>query len=179
VTCYTIRENGEVTGALCGKLGPACAQCGAVSEVLCDFPIGEENRTCDKPLCLDCAPEVGVNKNYCTEHNELGPGLLLFRRPKRPDELVAEAELNKKQLVTRPKKAKPIPKAPEPGWRWRVLYTSRQSWRYGEQVATAWMQEVHARESAARLFGTVQTWDEFVIEWRKKHPLKRPPRTLV
>ena len=52
--------NGEITGTLCGKLGPACVQCGAVSEVLCDFPIGEESRTCDKPLCLDCAPEVGV-----------------------------------------------------------------------------------------------------------------------
>ena len=38
--CYRETLDGHEV-FICGRLGPPCIQCGAVSEVLCDFPIGD------------------------------------------------------------------------------------------------------------------------------------------
>lgn len=169
--CYRetvqLPDGSEIEAFLCGALGPPCVQCQAVSEVLCDFPIGEEGRTCDKALCLRCAPTVGVDKNFCREHLEAGagPNMLLFKRPLRPDEIATTAELQK--IVMRKPR---LPRAPAPERRWRVRGISRHS---GDAIVmTTWIGEMaahaHVREHPGRF---VETWDEYVAWHRKTYPL--------
>jgi hypothetical protein len=50
-----------------GDLGPHC-ECGGVTEVLCDFPVGE-GLTCDKKLCDDCSHLIGPDLHYCEAHH--------------------------------------------------------------------------------------------------------------
>jgi hypothetical protein len=52
---------------LCGDLGPQCSACGDVSDVLCDFPVGD-GKTCDRALCSACTEEVAPNVHYCAGH---------------------------------------------------------------------------------------------------------------
>lgn len=167
--CYTTHDaNGDPVGILCGELGPTCVECGDVSEVLCDFPISDEQRTCDKPLCERCAPTVGADKNYCREHRELGPGLLLFRgRPLTQEEMheQAKAVWRAARDIDARRPAKRLPKRPPPGLEWCVA-------RDGER-ASAWMSETGAARHRYRYGGEVWTWGRFVLEFRKKHPLKR------
>jgi hypothetical protein len=151
---------GRVSGFLCGSFGPPCFHCGGVSEALCDFPLGDEGRTCDRPLCLECAPTIDADKNYCHDHNEHGRTMLLFPQPKR--------------VMTPPgpaprKRAKPLPKAPPESHRWRV----RQG-VHGHPpgaVLTDWMTQIEARLFATKVNGYVETWDEFVKLWRSLYPL--------
>jgi hypothetical protein len=153
---------------LCGRLGDTCVECGDVSEALCDFPIGEENRTCDKPLCSRCAPEVGVDKNFCRKHLAAGagPNMLLFHRPEvLPGPAEALAELGSR-AERRPRR----PKAPPAACRWRVLQGSDGA------ALTGWKSEFEARRFAERIGGTVETWDQFVRAFRARCPLKRKPR---
>lgn len=146
---------------LCGELGPPCFHCSGVSEALCDFPLGDENRTCDRALCLECAPTVGADKNYCHEHDEHGIKMLLFLQPKR--------------VITPPgpaprKRAKPVPKAPPESHRWRV----RQG--HDGAVLTGWKTQIEARQFAVKVGGYVETWEQFVKLWRTLYPLKNPPK---
>lgn len=60
-----------------------CA-CGRTSTKLCDFPLSPvaqvtHKRTCDKPLCDNCAHHVpGKDLDYCGEHaDKLGVSLIL------------------------------------------------------------------------------------------------------
>lgn len=47
---------------------PDCSCCTQrEGPLLCDFPIGN-GKTCDKPLCRDCARRVGPNRDYCPSH---------------------------------------------------------------------------------------------------------------
>lgn len=161
--CYRTHDaNGELVGILCGRLGPACVECGDVSSVLCDFPIGDESRTCDKPLCVRCAPTIGADKNYCTLHRENGPGLLLFPARKLTDAEIMEAA----KAVLRARRAKPVPKAPAPEHRWRVV-EARSGWA----PRSRWQTELGARRCAIG-GGVIQTWDQFVALWRQQYPLK-------
>lgn len=71
------------------KLPPPCAAkvgigdqqhlCLAVSEFLCDGPVGR-GRTCDRGLCAAHAHPVGTNRHYCPEccqiHLPTGQGSL-------------------------------------------------------------------------------------------------------
>lgn len=169
---------------ICGRLGPPCSQCGGVSTALCDFPIGEEERTCDRPLCERCAPTIGNDKNFCAEHTAMGAGenMLLFKRPLRHDELVAETDAHKKRMLRKPR----LPKAPPAERRHRVM---RQEISGSTTQITGWMAEWSARKYAKELSIAhnaktghagayyVETWDEFVIWHRKTYPLKkRTPR---
>lgn len=52
---------------LCGDLGPRCAVCGDVSDLLCDYPVGE-GKTCDRALCSACTHEVVLDVHYCPGH---------------------------------------------------------------------------------------------------------------
>jgi hypothetical protein len=164
----------EVTGHLCGALGPPCVQCGDVSEALCDFPLADGSRTCDRPLCFRCAPTIGADKNYCAEHSE-GHGLLLFQRPARPDELAAQMDAGRaldRKLRKRPR----LPKAPPAERRWRV-FASHDG---GPRQISGWITELEARriasENATRF---VESWDDFVTWHRRTYPLaprRRRPR---
>ncbi len=162
---------------LCGSLGPPCFHCGGVSEALCDFPLGDENRTCDRALCLECAPNVGADgrtvpvhrqlpesdyKNYCHEHDEYGRKMLLFPQPKRV--LADPGPLTRSR-------AKPLPKKPPESHRWRVRQGRGDSASRGA-VLTAWKTQIEARIIAAKVGGYVETWDEFVALWRTLYPLK-------
>lgn len=155
--------------SLCGRLGDPCVECGDVAEVLCDFPLGELNRTCDKPLCPRCAPTIGLDKNFCREHAAAGagPNMLLFRRPEVPPDPVTDLRSRKER---RPR----LPKAPPIEQRWRVLQGSDGA------ALTAWTTEMEARRFAKRFAkrvgGRVETWDQFVSAFRARWPLKGKPR---
>jgi len=155
---------------LCGRLGDPCVQCGDVSEVLCDFPIGEENRWCDRPLCTRCAPTIEIDKNFCREHLAAGPNMLLFRRP---EVLPDPVEMLRQRTVRRPR----LPKRPPADRRWRVLQFNRALQPTDLGVAlTGWITEIEARAHAHQVRGIVETWDQFVVAFRARWPLKRKPR---
>jgi hypothetical protein len=174
-----IRPGHRLQGILCGKLGPPCFHCGGVSEVLCDFPLGEENRTCDRALCLHCAPNFGADgvavpvaqqlpetdyKNYCHDHDQHGRGMLLFPQPR---------VISPPGPAPAPARAKPLPKAPPESHRWRVRRVRQGA--HGNPpgaVLTGWTTQLEARRFAARVAGYVETWDEFVRLWRTLYPLK-------
>lgn len=61
--CYSIPGG----GIICGNLGPHCTQCAGVSDVLCDFPVGD-GKTCDRALCKACAKKVAPDTDYCNDH---------------------------------------------------------------------------------------------------------------
>lgn len=148
---------------LCGSFGPPCFHCGGVSEALCDFPLGDEARTCDRPLCLECAPEAGADKNYCHDHDEHGRKMLLFPQPKRVLGLPGLPPRNR---------AKPLPKAPPESHRWRVHQGRGDTGSHGA-VLTGWKTQIEARQFAAKVGGYVETWDEFVKLWRTLYPLAK------
>lgn len=170
-----VSEAGEIVRTemfLCGALGPPCIECGAVSTVLCDFPIGEEARTCDRPLCERCAPTVGHDKNFCPDHMAMGagPNMLLFKPP--PPTREQLNELAKKAY--KPRKHR-LPNAPPADRRWRVLRDDGTGVVY---AVTGWTTELEAkREQSRRGFAYfVESWDEYVAWHRKTYPLKRTPR---
>jgi len=55
---------------LCGDFGAHCADCAAVGEFLCDFPVGE-GKTCDRPMCEGHAHEIGPELHYCEAHYKM------------------------------------------------------------------------------------------------------------
>jgi hypothetical protein len=176
--CYRepmeLRDGVVVETFLCGRFGPPCA-CGAVSEFLCDFPIGEEERACDKPCCERCAPTIGVDKNFCPEHRAAGAGenMLLFKRKPSHAEVVALAkETFEKDPPLLPKRPR-LRRAPKPHARWRVVKDIGAGDRIDDMMAlTGWMTEVEAGIHCKRLGFAhfVQTWDEYVALFRKKYP---------
>jgi hypothetical protein len=84
MTCYVVKRgkgrafrdsNGHVFQPnestpiiICGDLGPHCA-CGGVTEILCDFPVGE-GLTCDAKLCESCSHLIGPDLHYCEAHHQ-------------------------------------------------------------------------------------------------------------
>lgn len=64
--CYSLRDGGKHVAFICGDLGEHCRhpECGAVSEFLCDFPVGE-GKTCDRG---EHAHEVAPDVHYCAPH---------------------------------------------------------------------------------------------------------------
>lgn len=82
--CFNMNVGGK-TAILCTGRGPRkrCA-CGQPSTKLCDFPLSPpeqitHKRTCDKPLCDNCAHHVpGKDIDYCGPHADaLGVSLIL------------------------------------------------------------------------------------------------------
>lgn len=160
-------EGPRLNAILCGSFGPPCFHCGGVGEALCDFPFGEENRTCDRSLCLDCAPDVDADKNYCHDHDEHGRGMLLFQQPERK---LTESGPAKRR-------AKPLPKAPPESHRWRVRQARGAASSHGA-VLTGWKTQIEARLFASKVGGYVETWDDFVKLWRMLYPLaSKKPRS--
>lgn len=67
MTCYILRKDGNHVGFICGDFGEPCRECGSVADYLCDYPVGE-GKTCDRPICVDHAAEVGPEIHYCHGH---------------------------------------------------------------------------------------------------------------
>lgn len=65
-----IRSGVGSTMTLCGDLGPHCADCAAVGDLLCDYPVGD-GKTCDRPMCDDHAHEIGPELHYCEAHYQM------------------------------------------------------------------------------------------------------------
>lgn len=63
--CYKL--SGDGGGFLCGDLGDHCINCGTVSDVLCDYPVGD-GKTCDRAICEECAHCVAPDVHYCHGH---------------------------------------------------------------------------------------------------------------
>ena len=166
------------TGWLCGRLGTPCFHCGGVPDVLCDFWLIDDGKTCDRSLCSDCAPNIDSTgavvppknhlpeadyKNYCREHSGAGRQLLRLPALQFPSSPRATA-------AAKPARAKPLPKAPPGNQRWRVRQGSDGA------VLTSWTSEIEARRFAVNVRGYVETWEEFVVMWRALYPLKSKPR---
>jgi hypothetical protein len=71
---YSIRKDGKQVGFIRGDLGPHCAgphcaDCGAVSDNLCDYPVGDD-KTCDRSLCDEHSHQVGIDIHYCDTHKK-------------------------------------------------------------------------------------------------------------
>ncbi len=67
MTCYHVKLANGANCIITGKLGPHCADCRGVGEILCDYPVGKE-KTCDRPLCRDHATAIAPDIDYCTSH---------------------------------------------------------------------------------------------------------------
>lgn len=70
---YCVAKSRGDTGKtmfLCGDFGPHCADCAAVGDFLCDYPVGK-GKTCDRPMCDDHAHEIGYELHYCEAHYQM------------------------------------------------------------------------------------------------------------
>ncbi len=70
--CNTVNLPGGGYAIVCGghnRKVRKCA-CGKVAALLCDWPIGG-GKTCDKPVCQDCAVKGGPNVDFCPSHERL------------------------------------------------------------------------------------------------------------
>jgi len=65
--CYALRQNGKTIGHICGDFGERCADCGAVADNLCDFPVGD-GKTCDRAICDEHSKLIGIDIHYCATH---------------------------------------------------------------------------------------------------------------
>lgn len=83
--CHWIKlEDGTVAHVRLSKQRAKRCDCGRVRTKLCDFPLSPaaqitHRKTCDKPLCDNCAHHVpGKDVDYCGEHADiLGVSLIL------------------------------------------------------------------------------------------------------
>ena len=120
MACRHIRIGPDTIAIICGRGGTerraGCSSCLiAKADRLCDFPLGQSGRTCDKPLCPGCAAPwpldapVQLDPAYrekhglgdlCRVHDEMvsrgrGPGLLALaaalRRGPASGRLLADA----------------------------------------------------------------------------------------
>lgn len=59
----------EIRGFFCtrGHMTKPCALCGAHSCKLCDGVLAS-GKTCDLPLCAECAVHVEPDRDYCPRH---------------------------------------------------------------------------------------------------------------
>ena len=61
------KVSGSSPMLICGDLGDHCADCDDVSELLCDYPVGD-GKTCDRSMCHSHAKEVAPEIHYCESH---------------------------------------------------------------------------------------------------------------
>jgi hypothetical protein len=55
---------------------PKCGFCNMGASLLCDAIVGQtlggESITCDSPVCVCCARQVGPDKDFCPKHSQFG-----------------------------------------------------------------------------------------------------------
>ena len=67
--CDVLSINGRPAIVCRSGRRPTCKFCKHRSAVkYCDAPIGR-GRTCDAPMCAECAKSVGFNKDVCPDHH--------------------------------------------------------------------------------------------------------------
>ncbi len=66
--CYSLRKDGKTIGHICGNFGEHCAECGAIADNLCDYPVGK-GKTCDRAICEEHSSPIGVDIHYCPHHS--------------------------------------------------------------------------------------------------------------
>lgn len=73
--CETVKI-GDTIGIICSRRQPRrrCSakthgiQCRRWADKLCDYPIGHDGKTCDKPLCSHHAVRAGEDRDHCPHH---------------------------------------------------------------------------------------------------------------
>ena len=68
-----------------GPADPIC-RCCHLADLLCDYPVGG-GKTCDMPMCGDCAFEFGADRHLCDVHwhmftKKAGVGRMFPRGPR-------------------------------------------------------------------------------------------------
>lgn len=67
-------DGGDVIfGFVCGRgRVRRCSTCGRPSTKLCDWPLtGKPAKTCDRPICTNCARHIEPDTDYCPAHARL------------------------------------------------------------------------------------------------------------
>ena len=71
MTCRTVKmpDGGHAIVCSRGKRPIKCRQCGKPGDLLCDFPMPKKaSKTCDAPICKNCAVHISDNVDYCPTH---------------------------------------------------------------------------------------------------------------
>lgn len=70
--CHPFRsDDGKVSGFVCTRgASSRCASCGRAASKLCDWKLAGEKagKTCDRPLCANCARSPAPGKDLCPAH---------------------------------------------------------------------------------------------------------------
>lgn len=74
--CEKVDLGGGNFAIVCGRRSgreKRCKWCEKVATKLCDFPLRGEKagKTCDAPMCKDCATKWGIDKDLCPPHARL------------------------------------------------------------------------------------------------------------
>ncbi len=82
MACKTIDLGGGVTAIACtrGERRKTCSTpgCTGPARKLCDFRVTRRNGktgTCDRPICDQCATNVGTDRDFCPPHAREEPGV--------------------------------------------------------------------------------------------------------
>ncbi len=68
MTCHHVKLPGGATAIVCGpKPRAKRCKCGKPATLLCDWKIGD-GKTCDDPICPNCALAVAEDKHLCAWH---------------------------------------------------------------------------------------------------------------
>lgn len=64
-----VNADGNIYGFACGR-GPKRCKCGRKSTKICDHQLTGKlaGKTCDAPLCDNCATPVGKDRDLCPVH---------------------------------------------------------------------------------------------------------------
>lgn len=70
---FMLTDGSGAGGIVCRGRGqrkktPACVGCGRAALLLCDAPAPKKSRTCDAPICEQCAVTVGEDRHNCPKH---------------------------------------------------------------------------------------------------------------
>lgn len=69
--CEHVKLPGGMTAIVCtrGRSKVKRCSCGRVGTLLCDWKVGN-GKTCDVPICEQCAEHVAEDKDLCKEHSK-------------------------------------------------------------------------------------------------------------
>lgn len=72
MACVHVKLADGTMGIVCGvRVKRSFCACGRVGELLCDWKMKEKKSgTCDRPICKQCALEVGADKHLCKPHQK-------------------------------------------------------------------------------------------------------------
>ena len=67
LTIFKDSKGDKIVAIACGVKENVCYKCGNPATKLCDYPTGEHT-SCDKPMCIKCANNIGIDNDVCDKH---------------------------------------------------------------------------------------------------------------